>query len=119
MGPASQGPVPYQAPNAVHIANMDPNFPGLMMPRIQQLGDMGDWRLSKIKVAKEFVAWNGMTAGYRNWVTRIHDHAQSVNANWRRVLDHIRISKTMLTWYNMWNMCIDGVAGFAGAACDD
>ena len=44
---------------------LDPNFPGLMMPKISALGDMSDWRLSKIKITKDFTAWDGMTPGYR------------------------------------------------------
>ena len=79
------------------------------MPPIPSLGDIGDWRLSKVKVGKEFTAWDGLTPTDRNWVTRVHDHAQSVNPNWRRVLDHIRMCKQMLTWFNLRSMKIDGL----------
>ena len=40
---------------------------------------------------------------------RIHDHAQSVHPNWRRVLDHVRVSETMLTWSKLRSMRLEGL----------
>ena len=71
------------------------------MPPVTKLGDLSDWELSKHKAPKEIVPWDGMTPGYRTWVTRIHDYAQSINPNWRRVLDYVKVSKVMLNWQNL------------------
>ena len=76
----------------------DPQFPGKVMPAIPPMQDLSKWRLMSEKVSPQLKAWDGLTAGYRSWVDRIHDHANLVNANWRRVLDFVRTAPTKLTW---------------------
>ena len=61
------------------------------MPPVPALQDLSRWRLNDKKVSKELKAWDGLTPGYRQWVERIHDHAQLVNPYWRRLLDIIRV----------------------------
>ncbi len=69
-----------------------------MMPAIRGPCLHRDWCLSSTKVSKEPKAWDGLTNGYRNWVTRVHDHAQLCRPGWRRLLGMVRSNENLLSF---------------------
>ena len=88
------------------------NFPGLDMPiSVLQPGDldMKQWSLQEKKISREFNSWDGMAANYKQWVARIHDHAQICNFNWRRLLDMVRSSPVRLTRSVLQTLVLDDI----------
>ena len=50
-----------------------------------------------------------MTSSYKHWVSRVHDHAQTCNFNWRRLLDIDRSSPVRLTRATIQSLTLDDV----------
>ena len=50
-----------------------------------------------------------MTDGYRMCVARIHDHAQTCNPGWRRILDYVRKDQNRLTYDVLSRSQVDGL----------
>ena len=79
------------------------------MPPIPPLPDLNKWKVCAHKVAKESKAWDGLTAGYKQWVERVHDHANGANNNWRRLLDFVRTYSGKLNWNAIMRSNVDGL----------
>ena len=79
------------------------------MPDIPPVQDLSKLRLMSEKVSPQLKAWDGHSSSYKQWVERIHDHANLVNMNWRRVLDLIRTRQVRLNWSTLWVSNIDGL----------
>ena len=59
------------------------------------------------KTSNELKSFDGVSANYRQWNTRVRDHCQLVNPGWRRILDEIEAQTCPVNWALIHNSYID------------
>ena len=57
---------------------------------IRQPYNMKNWTLTEKKTPKDIKAFDGLSANYKQWATRVKDFCQTVDPSWRRVLDRVQ-----------------------------